>query len=181
MKYQGTKTNIQRADGRCDGFTSFATEFRSYQDNGRKIMKGSMKWNVVKVWTKSRHPQDSSLRRHDPQSVAQSNGQIGCLSMFEIRSSKRVDTSLPTNITSANVNFRSLFAFFSSKTTFRDFLFAIPNGITLAKWGLLLKEKKCSYRSKFFSLRVNLHWGSTLKGKICSYCSKLFSLRVYPH
>ena len=36
-----------------------------------------------------------------------------------------------------------------------DFLFAFLDSVALLKWGLLLKQRICSCRSKFFALRVD--------------------------
>ena len=52
--------------------------------------------------------------------------------------------------------YTAMFFFFVSKgDNFCKFLFAAPGQKNSFKRGLLLKERICSYRSKFFSLRVD--------------------------
>ena len=48
-----------------------------------------------------------------------------------------------------------LAAIFTKGNNFCDFLFALFDKETLARLGLLLKEIICSYRSKFFCVRVD--------------------------
>ena len=49
-----------------------------------------------------------------------------------------------------------IFYQFTIGNNFSDFLFAFLNNAALSHYGLLLKERICSYGSKFFSLRVDL-------------------------
>ena len=45
-------------------------------------------------------------------------------------------------------------AIFAKGNSFYDFQFTFLKDRTFPKWGLLLKERICSSRSKFFPLRV---------------------------
>ena len=52
-----------------------------------------------------------------------------------------------------NGNSFSVFSIFSKGNKFCNFLFATVGDIALPKWGQLLKERICSFKSKFFPLR----------------------------
>ena len=58
--------------------------------------------------------------------------------------------------------------FFAKGNNLHDFLFASMNNKALTTWGLLLKERICSYRSKFFPLRVDppIEGGKIEKGRV---------------
>ena len=43
--------------------------------------------------------------------------------------------------------------------------FAYLDDVTLPKWGVLLKERICSQRSKFFPFRADLNLEGSQKGK----------------
>lgn len=44
---------------------------------------------------------------------------------------------------------------FVKQEPFRDFLFASLDQVALSKWGLQLKERICSLKSKLFPLRID--------------------------
>ena len=54
-----------------------------------------------------------------------------------------------------HIFFLLFFCHFAKGNNFRDFLFAFLDNAALPKWGKLLKERICSYGSKFFTFRVD--------------------------
>ena len=108
-------------------FTSFSTVLQSYQDNGWKIMKDCVQWNPVYGW------EDFALSRAQL-ATTRSVGQR--LTHWAIGA----PTPLINSINANGYTFRG-----SSSTIFAPLL----------SGGQLLKERICSYRSKFFPIRID--------------------------
>ena len=72
---------------------------------------------------------------------------------------------------------------FYQRNDLDDFLFSSLNGKALPKWGLLLKERICSSRSKFFPLRVDPSEkaGKDEKGNVASFESVHIHVFVASH
>ena len=68
----------------------------------------------------------------------------------------------------------------SKKNNFCYFLFASVFDIAFPKWGQALKDRICSLRSKFFSLRVDPHWEKEMDGWMtCDFTSFLTVFQSY--
>ena len=70
---------------------------------------------------------------------------------------------------------------FSKGDNTSDFLFASLDVEAFLKWGHPLKERICSYRSKFFPLRVDPHWksGKNANGRAAPLESVPIHLNAY--